>query len=397
MSGVAGGTSGTGGRTGDVMTTQVPARPARGGAWSLTWHGVRTVAALELRQRVRSSRWKTALVVWVVVVGAITLLSSGALAALSRSEADAPSRGPLLFAIVTVLVLGLGLLVTPTLASTAVNGDRGAGTLATLQVTLLSPVEIALGKLLAAWSAALAFLVVSVPFLVVALALGEVPVAALPRVVLVVAVLLAAVCGIGLGWSTLAARPAGSTVLTFLTVAGLAVFTPVFFGITFPAVSVEQEVTVHGIPPERWAASDDGGLPEDLTCETYTEVREVAHTERTWWLLALNPFVVVADAAGTSPGTPGVMDAADRTDPLGIVSGGVRQLRAGEPDVVDECTGWWGSTTASTADVPPPPVAGAVWPWGLAANVLLGVLGFVVAVRRLRIPQRTLPRGTRVA
>ena len=68
-----------------------------------------------------------------------------------RSALDTGSAGPLLFGAVTFLVLGLGLLVTPTLTSTAINGDRNAGTLATLQVTLLSPAEIALGKLLAAW------------------------------------------------------------------------------------------------------------------------------------------------------------------------------------------------------------------------------------------------------
>ncbi|WP_309133593.1 ABC transporter permease subunit [Cellulomonas sp.] len=387
-----------GGRTEDVVTVDGSTRTDAGStgvdeARGVTWHGVRTVAALELRQRVRSSRWKTALVVWVVAVGAITLLSSGALAALSRTESDPPSRGPLLFAIVTVLVLGLGLLVTPTLTSTAVNGDRAAGTLATLQVTLLSPAEIALGKLLAAWSAALAFLVASVPFLGVALALGDVPVAALPRVVVVVALLLVAVCGIGLGWSTVAARPAGSTVLTFLTVAGLAVFTPVFFGIAFPAVTQTETVTVHGIPPEQWQDLDglelENGAPANATCETYTEEREVTHTERTWWLLALNPFVVVADAAGTSPGA-GMDAAANRFDPLGTVSEGVRFLRAGPPDVQEEC--WIEDGSAVEL-----PTAGAVWPYGLAANLLLGVVGFVVAVRRLRIPQRTLPRGTRVA
>ena len=66
-------------------------------------------------------------------------------------------------------MLGLGLLVTPTLASTGINGDRNAGTLATLQVTLLTPAEIAAGKLLAAWAAACAFLVASLPFLGIAL------------------------------------------------------------------------------------------------------------------------------------------------------------------------------------------------------------------------------------
>ena len=37
------------------------------------------------------------------------------------------------------------------------------------------------------------------------------------------------------------------------------------------------------------------------------------------------------------------------------------------------------------------------WFWGLGANLLLGAAGFTVAVRRLRIPQKKLARGTRVA
>src|SRR4051794_21315760 len=139
-----------------------------GGGW---WRGVWTVAVLELRQRVRSTRWLVALIAWFVVLGGITLLTSGALSAMSSVDA-AGSNGPPLFAVVSFLVLGLGLLVTPTLTSTGINGDRNAGTLATLQVTLLSPSEIAAGKLLAAWLAACAFLVASLPFLALALAMG---------------------------------------------------------------------------------------------------------------------------------------------------------------------------------------------------------------------------------
>ncbi|MDQ0425744.1 ABC transporter permease [Cellulomonas iranensis] len=369
-----------------------PAAPPAVGTWTLTWHGVRTVAALELRQRVRSSRWKVALLVWFAVVAAITLLAGGVLLFVDEGSRDTQSRGVVLGAVVTVLVLGLGLLVTPTLTSTAVNGDRGAGTLATLQVTLLSPVEIALGKLLAAWASACAFLVVSLPFYVIALLMGGVPVWTLPRVLLLTALLLAAVCGIGLGWSARAARPAGSTVLTFVTVAALTVFSPVFFGLTFPFLSSTQEVQVYGVPDEYWASLDDEDLasstPPAPTCEVFTAQRTVAHTEGTWWLLAINPFVIVADGAlpGTSVGSGSVVDEVRSS------TQGVRDLRLGEPDVRDECGDWGGDGAPLPRDH-----AGPVWPYGLAANLLLGGLGFVTAVRRLRIPQRTLPRGTRVA
>lgn len=376
-----------------ATTTPSPvAAPRAVGTWTLTWHGVRTVAALELRQRVRSSRWKTALVVWFVVVGVITLLAGGVLTLFSASATTSASAGAVLFAVVTGLVLGLGLLVTPTLASTAVNGDRAAGTLATLQVTLLSPAEIAAGKLLAAWASACAFLVVSLPFFGIALVMGGVPVAVLPRVVVLIALLLAAVCGMGLGWSTLAARPAGSTVLTFVTVAALTVFTPVFFGLTYPFLSTAQEVQVYGVPDSYWEQMDDetGDLPADPVCELTVQERPVARTEWTWWLPAVNPFAVVADGA-----LPGAVDTPPGS-PVQMVREGsqaLRDLRLGAPDVYDEC---WAEEDTSHA-VPLREGAGPVWPFGLAVNLLLGAAGFVVAVRRLRTPQHALPRGTRVA
>jgi len=378
-----------------TATTPAPASRAVG-TWTLTWHGVRTVAALELRQRVRSSRWKAALIVWFVVVGAITLLASGALLFVGTSSASREASGAALFVVVTALVLGLGLLVTPTLASTAVNGDRSAGTLATLQVTLLSPAEIATGKLLAAWASACAFLVVSLPFFVIALLMGGVPVATLPRVILLTALLLAAVCGMGLGWSTLAARPAGSTVLTFVTVAGLTVFTPIFFGLTYPFLSTTQDVQVYGVPDSYWDEINEldedeaqAALENEPVCELTTKERSVAHTEWTWWLLAINPFVVVADGA-----VPASAHAADSPGALAVdITSSVRALRLGSPDVLDEC---W-SDDDSQAVLTTGSDAGPVWPFGLAVNLLLGAAGFIVAVRRLRLPQRTLPRGTRVA
>ncbi|MBO0899108.1 ABC transporter permease subunit [Cellulomonas sp. zg-ZUI199] len=368
-----------------TTTTPTPAATPAVGTWTLTWHGVRTVAALELRQRVRSSRWKAALVVWFVVVGAITLLAGGVLSLFDAQAARSDDGGVVLFVAVTALVLGLGLLVTPTLTSTAVNGDRAAGTLATLQVTLLSPAEIAAGKLLAAWLSACAFLVVSLPFFLIALAMGGVPVATLPRVVVLTALLLAAVCGMGLGWSTLAARPAGSTVLTFLTVAALTVFTPIFFGLTYPFLSTTQEVRVYGVSDDYWVQQDEGTRSSTVepTCELTVQERDVARTEWTWWLLAINPFAVVGDGAVPAAALEGT-DSTVQT---------LRDLRLGAPEVLDEC---WAEEDTSHA-VPPGAHGGPVWPFGLAVNLLLGAAGFVTAVRRLRIPQRTLARGTRVA
>lgn len=359
--------------------------------WRVTWHGVRTVATLELRQRVRSTRWKVALLVWFLVVGAITALAWAAMASTSSGAGlDQEPLGPALFGLVVFFVLFLGLVVAPTLSATAINGDRSAGTLAILQVTLLSPAEIVLGKLLASWAAALAFLLVSVPFLVAGLAAGGTPVLSVVVCLVVLALLLAGVCAIGLGFSALTARSAGSAVLTYLAVAGLTVLSLLVFGLTVPAVSNQpEEVRVWTVPSDYdW---EDDEVPD---CVWETQTQYVSHTERTWWLLAINPFVVVADAAPEADRA----DASASLDLLGGIRQGVRALRAGPATEQDYC--WTGQERGASYDSP---VAerdvddSAVWPWGLAANLLLGAAGVALAVRRLRIPQRTLARGTRVA
>lgn len=372
------------------------------GTWSLSWQGVRTVAALELRQRVRSTRWVVALVVWFVVVGAVTGLTWAAVRTVTQgvtldgTGAPDPSLripvGPPLFGVVVFFVLFLGLLVTPTLSSTAINGDRHAGTLATLQVTLLTPAEIAVGKLLAGWAAALAFLAVSVPFLVAALAAGGVPLAAVLVCLGVLALLLAVVCAVGLGFSALTPRTSGSVVLTFGAVAALTVLTPILFGLTLPAVTRQEEVRVWTVP----ATWDGQGEPE---CEWRTEVLDQAHTERTWWLLAPNPFVVLADA---SP-EPRV-ESSLAANPLAAIRAGVRSARTGPAPELDWCSGSFAGLgpDGEPLGVESPvearePDRSPVWPYGLAVNGLLGAAGLVVAVRRLAVPQRRLPRGTRVA
>jgi len=377
-----------------TSTSGAPATLPR--TWSLTWHGVRTVAELELRQRIRSTRWVVALVVWFVVVGAITglvWLSTNAVGA--GPGTDGPSRsfqGPLVFGLVVFFVLFLGLLVAPTLSATSINGDRSAGTLAILQVTLLSPFEIVLGKLLASWAAALAFLVVSVPFIGIAVALGGTPVLAMFVCLGVLALLLACVCAIGLGFSALTARTSGSAVLTYITVASLAALSPIVFGLTYLTTTHDETVRVWTVPGSGW----NGNVDSAPDCVWEEQVQSVSHTERTWWLLAINPFVIVADAA---PQPTSETYRAASGDPLGSIREGVRTLRAGPAYEVDQC---WSQQAALTSEyvspVAKPDVdTSAVWPWGLGANLLLGAAGVWFAVRRLRIPQRALPRGTRVA
>ncbi len=362
--------------------------------WSLSWQGVRTVAQLELRQRVRSTRWKIALVVWFVVVGLITLLTSGAVTMLFDDPSmGADGAGGTMFGVVVFFVLFLGLLVAPALTAPAINGDRAAGTLATLQATLLTPAEIVVGKLLAAWLAALAFLAASVPFIVWAFAVGGLPFWSLVSVVLVLAVVLGVVCAVGLGFSALTAKTSGSAVLTYLTVGGLSVVTLALFGLSAPLVTTTEDVRTWSAPTDYdW---EDTEPPE---CGWTVQTQDVWHSERTWWLLAANPFVIVADAQPLAD--PETYESA--ADPLTLIQYGVRFARTGPPAEQDWCGDMWftvdGRDTQLTSPVEEQqPSESEVWPWGLGIYVLLGAGGIVTAVRRLRIPAHRLPQGTRVA
>jgi len=367
--------------------------PGGRGTWSLSWHGLRTVAVLELRQRVRSTRWKTALIVWFLMVGLITLLTTGAFSILSGDQPDSgESFGGTVYSIVVGFVLFLGLLVAPALSSGAINGDRNAGTLATLQVTLLSPAEIVLGKLAASWIAALAFLVASIPFLVWALVGGGVYWLALLTTVLMLALMLGVVCAIGLGFSAIVSKTSGSAVLTYLTVGGITAVLPILFGLLVPATTTPESVRVWDVEPGyTW---EETTAPE---CEWQTHEVDVWHSERTWWLLAPNPFVVVADAQPLN-GDPEQLS--EEGNMLAVLQYGVRYARTGNTGPQDWCSGYVMDGNSTQPDSPVEPVKVSdqlVWPWGLGFDLLLGAAGVVVAVNRLRVPTAELPQGTRVA
>jgi len=362
------------------------------------WAGVLTVARLELRQRVRSSRWVAVLVVWTALLALLTVLirwsvfkaysvSEQTGVELTRAHADA---GRSVFGIVVFLVLSLGALVVPALSSTSVNGDRSAGILATLQTTLLTPLQIVIGKLAAAWTVALALLGCALPFILWAFFEGGTPVGRLVVGLVVLALILLVICAIGLGWSAIAARTSSSALLTYLSVAFLGLGLPLLFALSLPLVSQDEQVTVR-----TFQYNDDGTTGQ---CVTETQQLSVVHSERSWWLLAPSPYVVVADAAPRPAGVDGT------SDPLSAIRAGVREARLGPDPIQDWCgPGATGGDPSSAATAPEQQRAtdrerlGYTWPYGLAVDLAVGGGFAAVAVRRLRSPARRLPRGTRVA
>jgi ABC-2 type transport system permease protein len=335
----------------------------------VTRAGIQTVARQEFLVRIRAGRWRWLLAAWFAVVALFTGFVHFVVQA---SDPRAANKGVVVYGTLTLFVLGLSLLVVPMLSAQSVNGDRERGTLATLQVTLLTAGDIAVGKLAAAWGTGLVFLGLTLPLDGYAMALGGVPLTRVLVVTLAVGLLLGTVAAVSLCLSTLVSRTTTSGALAYVAVFALTAGT----GISFALAAATVKDTIHN--------SQYGD---------YSQSRP----DKVWWLLAPNPFVVVADIAPQLPGE----SAAERvqreqdqaggrprsdlrdSDPLGSIGRQVRNLRR--------------KPVTNEADFVRRDGRKALWPFGLAVDVLLGIGATWLTARRLRTPTRDLPRGQRVA
>lgn len=336
---------------------------------------VGTIARLELTQRLRSVGWYVLLGVFALVLLGVTALSFAV-----YSSADAPGSG--VYAIVVNLVLLLVVLVSPTLSGNAINGDRDAATLAAVQVTAASTGDIMVGKLVAAIATGGVFLVVAVPFLALSLIGGGVHPATFAVSLLVLAAEIVVVAAIGVGLSGLIARPLFSVAATYLVVAALTLGTLIAFGLG--GMALRSEATGYN------RSYDEAGIIDCEHWETYTY--DVPRFDRVWWVLAANPFVVLADA------TPTVYDSNGwPVDVFGQIKFGVRsaQLAPQEPRW-DECDA---STFYDPSPAPREVIDDTVPSWFVGLGIQVVVAGglFAGAWARTRTPARMLPPGTRIA
>ncbi len=350
-----------------------------------------TIASIELQQRVRGMAWYVLLGVFVVVVLIVTIFTW-------ISTVNTESAGAVLYSAIVYFVLLLGSLVTPALSGNAVNGDRENGTLATTQVTLVTTTQLVLGKLLAAWITALAFLVAALPFLLFALVLGGADPATAIVSVLVLAVELGVVAAIGVGLSGLIRRPLFSVVVTYLVVALLSVGTLIAFGLGGWATQKTVTVVQENID---WEKNPDvefdpqTGLPIDAECTVVSSYSYgLPQFQNVWWVLAANPYVLLADAV---PTTYNRWDSPE--DAFGFIKWTSRmaQIEPAAPTYYSECdpATWEGSESPTARELIESTVPS--WAVGLALHVLLAGGLIVGAIARTHAPTRSLAAGSRIA
>lgn len=433
----------------DLTKVSPPARKRN--PWFPTLRGVGLVAGIELRRRRPTGKGYGLYGILFAVVVAICILA----AVVSTDELSSVN-----LELVLVMVLGVGMLIAPSLSATSINGDSTEGVLAPLQMTHLTAGDIAFGKLIASWFVSVIALAALSPFLVFAYLKSGWQLHELAITIGAILLVVLAFTAVGLAWSALSARAIASVSLAHLTTGFFAIGTLVLFGVAGVVVSDTYTSESRSIDWELLTESQIEALdsaymtgdfselnPDDYVCATETWEYSVARTDEIVGLLLANPVVMIAETAPiVDPETwkedgraaPGLfaeihaMVAGARlgpmADPYNVnqsnMFGGwdecadlaenVAQARDGgvdEADVVDE-EAQLAEEEAQLAEDQ------AQWeeqqrlqeeylqaranldraPWiGLGIQLVLLVGSMALVIQRLRVPYKKLRSGTRVA
>ncbi|MFJ6416648.1 ABC transporter permease [Paeniglutamicibacter sp. NPDC091659] len=366
------------------MSAPVTQRPPETSSTLGYLPGIGTIFKLEILQRVRSRGWFIMLAIWFLVIAGVVALAA---VAVGSEEFGA---GQVMFELVIAFVLFFGMLIAPALSSNSITGDRANGTLAILQNTLLTPGQLLIGKWLAAWVASLGFLVVTIPLIGWAMTYGDVYLPGVPVLLGMLALELAIVCAIGVGVSAVANRTLFAVLISYLLVAMLGLGTLIAYGLSMELVKTEVMVSEQIWPDEYM--NGDGTLEWDqnnYTCGTALYQQTTYATERNTWLLAANPFVVVADAVPRPAPDPS-SQSFDTMGPMGGISEGVRMSQAGQLNSTPCING-------VKSPEPAPANATPLWPLGLGLQLLLAGGLLAAGRRKLHTPAGKLASGTRIA
>jgi len=378
----------------------------RGNSWLPTWRGVALVTRIELLRRRPSTKGYIAYGTMLAIIIGLGILVS----VLSPEGKDSTPME-----LVLILVLGAGLLIGPSLSATSINGDSSEGVLAPLQMTRLTAGDIGIGKLFASWLVSFAVLLTTTPFLIYAFSRSGWHWGEVLTVLGVILLVVLTACAIGLAWSAIAARAVASVSLAHLTTGFLVLGSLVLFAFTTPLVAESSTSTNRYLDYERMTSDQQDALDQayqsgdftgldtaSLPCITETYDTSIYHTERTAWMLLINPGVLIAETSPLVDPNTWLEDGRAAPGIFANIHQLVSDARMGPdatPQTYDQCANpmgtysedEWQQEQAAKGNYPRAPWIGL----GVQVGLLLGSMTLVV--RRLRVPYKKLRAGTRVA
>lgn len=426
----------------DLTPVSPPAR--KGNPWLPTFGGVKLVVGIELRRRRPTGKGYVLYGILFAAVVAICILA----AVVSTDELSSVN-----LELVLVMVLGVGMLIAPSLSATSINGDSTEGVLAPLQMSHLTAGDLAFGKLIASWFVSVIALAALSPFLVFAYLKSGWQLHELAITIGAILLVVLAFTAVGLAWSALSARAIASVSLAHLTTGFFAIGTLVLYGVAGVVVSDTYTSESRSIDWERltepqvealdnaWSTGDFSELnPDDYVCVSDGWEYSVARTDEIVGLLLANPVVMIAETAPiVDPETwkedgraaPGLFaeihalvagarmgpdadpynvnqsnmyggwdECADLAENIALAhSGGVD-----ETDEIDEEERWaqeeaeWDEQLRLQDEYLQERANLERAPWiGLGIQVFLLVGSMALVIQRLRVPYKKLRSGTRVA
>lgn len=324
---------------------------------------VNPVLRRELVERMR--RGRTA-----VVLTAYLLLLSGILYLVYRvtrdvrtdpwesavSQVAGAGRG--IFEWLVFFTVLLVLFLVPGVTAGAIAGERERQTLVPLQVTLMRPVSILLGKIGASTAFLLLLLVASMPLLAVSYLIGGVSSAQVLAAVAMVAVTGVGLAAISAGISACVRRVQVATVLSYAATLALVVGT--LFAYAVAGLIDSSRGTDEADPPA--------------------------------WILVPNPLAAMADVIEDDGGDDGISGASPFDGLEELILRGSRDPRPGDVAVIAEA-GPGGVAREVLVDefgnevVVARGPSGFAW-WSMGFLAALAVAGVAVGARRMRAPAR---------
>lgn len=192
------------------------------------------VLARELRQRMRGPRAAIVLTVYLLLLVAVLQLMYAGINRAVGSSSPNPELvvviGRSVFQTLLFFVLLLVCFIVPGVSAGAIAGERERQTLLPLQITLLSPRSILVGKLLASLAFVSLLVVATLPLVGVSFLLGGVEPLEVVKATVMVLVVAAALAALSIACSTAMRRTQGATVVSYALVLALVLGTFMVFG-----------------------------------------------------------------------------------------------------------------------------------------------------------------------
>ncbi len=299
----------------------------------------------EMDERAASNRAAVAMTVWLLLLSGLALLVYLAYSSDTGFDPvtdDSARIGKDLFEWTLFGMLGLVLFLVPAFTASAVAGERTRQTLVPVQMTTLSPLSIVLGKTLAAVAFTVLLVVAAAPILALAFLIGGVGLTDVAKglgMVILTAVVLGAV---GIMFSALFRKVQGAIVMTYGFVLAISIGTFILLGVVAIFQSIEN---------------DDFGPSPNPPKE----------------LLAVNPFVALADATGGPDANVG-----------NNALSGLRSL----VEELERERQWFDVVGPNVQELENQETT-ALWRWYIVASILAVYTSLYVATGRLRTPAPT--------